>query len=80
MSTFRDAFVTQMTSNMDPMNGVVQQFAEKQIEVLDSQVVTTKGSVFERLAELKERLLNAEGEPDQEVLAGINRLLARASS
>ena len=73
MSQFSDAIMQGMVQNLDPMNGIVRQYAAEQLESTRVSVATDKLTIID---ELQKRITEGKAqEVDGRVLEGYQRML-----
>lgn len=77
MSVMSDAIVASMTAGMDPMNGVVRQYADKMIENMETDIVVKSTGVLDTIQASRAKAV--EQKAPVSVLDAYDRLLARAS-
>lgn len=75
MSSFSDAIQANMLQSIDPMNGIMRQFAQSQSAVQQLDLIRQKGQL---LTEIETMLTAAqERNADQSVIASYQKLMAQ---
>lgn len=78
MSTFSDAIMQGMVANLDPMNGVVQDYAKEQLSAVKKQNIRGK---LDLMDELGKRITDAQANDlDGRVIESYQRILKEVSS
>lgn len=73
MSQFSEAIMASMTANLDPMNGIVRDYAAKQLEVVNDQSIRSR---LDLVDDLGKRINEAKAnESDGRVVESLQRML-----